>query len=325
VTAPTILHLADPAATAARMAAEVRAGLTAQPMKRLPCAWFYDDVGSGLFDRITRLPEYYLTRTEDRILAAVVPALVGSLKPEELLELGSGMGTKIRRFLDAMQRLGTLRRCVLVDVSAETLEASAHALGSDYPGLEVTGLVGDFTHDLARAPRGRARLGLFLGSTIGNLPHAEQPAFLRALRGTLAPGEAFLVGYDLAKDPAVLHAAYNDAAGVTAAFNLNILRVVNARLGGDLDPNAFAHRAFYDAEQGWIEMRLTSLRAQKARLRALDMDLTLAAGEEIRTEVSCKHTRPGVEASLVGTGLRLERWLTDADGWFALALLRASP
>jgi L-histidine N-alpha-methyltransferase len=318
---PTFLHLRPEADERAWMAAQVRAGLTAAPMKRIPCACFYDEVGSELFDRITRLPEYYLTRTEDRILSAVVPSLVAALKPHELFEVGSGTGTKIRRFLDAMARAKTLERCTLIDVSAATLEASARSLARDYEGLAVTGLVGDFTRDLARVPPGRRRLGLFLGSTIGNLPHAEQPAFLRALAGTLAPGESFLVGYDLAKDPAVLHAAYNDAEGVTAAFNLNVLRVLNARLGAGFDPAAFEHVAFYDPERSWIEMRLRSKRPQHVRVPGAGLEVDLAAGEEIQTEVSCKHTRAGVEASLAGTGLVLERWLTDADGWFALAQL----
>jgi L-histidine Nalpha-methyltransferase len=252
-----------------------------------------------------------------------VPSLIAALKPRELFELGSGMGTKIRRFLDAMSRAALLERCVLLDVSAATLAASARDLGAAYPGVTVTGLVGDFTRDLERVPRGRDRLGLFLGSTIGNVEHEALPGFLRALRGTLGVGEAFLVGFDLVKDPAVLHAAYNDAAGVTAEFNRNILRVLNARLGADFVPEAFAHVAFYDAERGWIEMRLRSLRAQRVQVPGAGLSLELGLGEELHTEVSCKHTRVGVERLLAGTGLVLERWLTDADGWFALGLLRA--
>jgi L-histidine N-alpha-methyltransferase len=309
---PILHHLRPAADEQAALAAEVRAGLEARPMRRIPCACFYDEAGSALFDEITRLPEYYLTRTEDRILSAVVPSLVAALQPRELFELGSGTGTKIRRFLDAMRRAGTLERCVLIDVSASTLEASARRLGADYPGLAVTGLVGDFTRDLALVPQGAGRLGLFLGSTIGNLPHAAQPAFLRALRATLEPDQSFLVGYDLVKDPRALHAAYNDARGVTAEFNRNVLRVLNARLGADFDPAAFEHVAFYDAERAWIEMRLRSRRAQRVQVHGLGLTLDLGAGEEIQ-----------MEASLRGTGLALERWLTDADGWFAVAQLGA--
>jgi len=183
--------------------------------------------------------------------------------------------------------------------------------------------VGDFTRDLERVPHGTGRLGLFLGSTIGNIEHESLPAFLRGLRATLTPGEAFLVGFDLVKDAAVLHAAYNDAQGVTAEFNRNILRVLNARLGADFVPESFEHVAFFDRQRSWIEMRLRSTRAQHVRVPGAGLDFTLAAGEELHTEISCKHTRPGVEAVLGGTGLALERWLTDADGWFALGLLRA--
>lgn len=300
----------------------MRTGLAATP-RRLPSSLFYDARGSALFERITRLPEYYLTRTEDRILSAVVPSLVAARKPHELLELGSGSGLKIRRFLDAMQRAGTLRRCVLLDVSEPALQASAVALASAYPGLEVTALVGDFLHDLPRVQPGDARLGLFLGSTIGNIPHAQQPALLRALRATLAPGQAFLVGYDLVKDERMLHAAYNDAEGVTAEFNRNILRVLDARLGATFDPQAFAHEAAWDPQQGWVEMRLRAQRAMRVAIPGLGVELALEAGEALRTEVSCKHSREGVERSLACTGLALARWLTDADGWFALAELRA--
>lgn len=305
------------------MRAEVLAALAERPLPRLPCKHFYDAEGSRLFEAITGLPEYYLTRTEDRILKAVVPSVVRALRPRELFELGSGTGAKVRQVLDAMQRAGLLERCVLLDISADTLAASAEALSATYPGLAVTALVGDFTSDLAHVPRGRDRLGLFLGSTIGNLTPAQWPAFLRGLRGTLNPGEAFLVGFDLRKDPAVLHAAYNDAQGVTAAFNRNILRAVNARLGTDFDPSGYEHVAFYDAAAGWIEMRLRARSAQCVALPGGGV-LALAAGDEIQTEISCKTTRPEVEHALVGTGLTLERWFTDAEAWFALALLRAA-
>lgn len=316
----TLERLSAPADEHAAMAAEVRAALADRPLPRLPCKYFYDAEGSRLFDAITRLPEYYLTRVEDKILRAVVPSLVRSLRPHELFELGSGTGTKIRQFLDAMAATGTLERCVLLDISATTLEASARDLTSAYPGLEVTGLVGDFTRDLAAVPRGRERLGLFLGSTIGNLAPAAWPAFFRALRTALNPGESFLVGFDLLKDAQALHAAYNDAQGVTAAFNRNILRVVNARLGTDFDVEAFEHVAFFDAEHGWIEMRLRALRPMSVRVPGAST-LELAAGAEIQTEISCKTSRPAVERALEGSGLALARWFTDAEGWFALALL----
>lgn len=320
---PRVQHLRPERDEQAAMAADVRSALLERPLPRIPCKYFYDEEGSRLFDAITRLPEYYLTRVEDRILAAVVPSLIANLKPREVLELGSGTGTKIRRFLDSMLRAGLLERCVLLDISAPTLEASALALTAAYPGLAVTGWVGDFTRDLALAPKGQARLGLFLGSTVGNLRPQELEAFLRDLRATLHPGEAFLVGFDLVKDPATLHAAYNDAAGVTAQFNLNVLRVLNARLGADFDPGSYEHVAFYDAQNAWIEMRLRSLRRQRVAIPGADLVLELEAGAEVQTEISCKYTRPAVTQRLEGTGLLLERWLTDAEGAFALALLRA--
>lgn len=303
------------------MAAEVRAALLERPLPRIPCKYFYDERGSALFEAITRLPEYYVTRTEDRILKAVVPSVVKALRPRELFEIGSGTGTKIRLFLDAMARAGLLERCVLLDISAETLAASAARLTADYGGLQVVGYVGDFTTDLPRVPPAARRLGLFLGSTLGNLRPAEWPAFFRALAGTLDPGDAFLVGIDLVKDPAVLHAAYNDAQGVTAEFNRNVLRVLDARLGADFDPDDFEHVAFWDAAQGWIEMRLRARRALRVRVPGADVVLDLPEGGEIQTEVSCKTTRAAFEGALPGTGLALQRWFTDAEGWFALALL----
>jgi L-histidine N-alpha-methyltransferase len=318
-----IEHLSPPGDERAAMAAEVRAALLERPLPRIPCKYFYDEKGSALFDEITRLPEYYLTRTEDRILRAVVPSVVKALQPRELFEVGSGTGAKVRLFLDAMAKAGLLERCVLLDISAETLRASAEALTRSYPGLEVTGLVGDFTLDLARVAQGRARLGLFLGSTIGNLTPGEWPGFLAGLAATLSPGEAFLVGLDLVKDPAVLHAAYNDARGVTAAFNRNVLAVLNDRLDADFDPDAFEHVAFFDQGRSWIEMRLRARLALRVRVKAADLTLDLPAGGEIHTEVSCKTTRPRFEAALQRTGLVLERWFTDAEGWFAIALLRA--
>lgn len=325
VSRTVLRHLRPERDEHAAMAAQVRAALLEQPLRRIPCKYFYDERGSALFDQITRLPEYYLTRVEDRILSAVVPSLIASLKPRELFELGSGTGAKVGRFLDAMARAGLLERLTLLDISAATLAGSARTLTASHPGLEVTALVGDFTTDLGLVPRGRERLGLFLGSTVGNLRPEDLPQFWRDVRATLHPGEAFLVGFDLVKDPALLHAAYNDSAGVTAEFNRNVLRVLDARLGADFDPQQFEHVAFYDAERSWIEMRLRSRRAQRVRIPGADLVLDLAAGEEIQTEISAKTTRPAVQARLAGTGLTLERWLADAEAWFALGLVRAQP
>jgi len=308
------------------MAAEIRAGLSAQPLPCLPCKYFYDDRGSALFEQITRLPEYYPTRTEEALLERVADEVVAATRPVELCELGSGVGRKARMLLDAGRAAGTLTRCVLLDINATVLAQSVRSLERDYPGLSVRGVMGDFQDDLAALGPGGGRLALFLAGTIGNLhPAREVPGFLRAVARQLAPGDAFLVGLDLVKDEARLHAAYNDSAGVTAEFNRNILRVVNAALGADFDPDAYDHVAFYDRDRAWIEMRLRARHDQRVRVPGAHLELTLRQGQEIRTELSCKYTRPTFEARLARTGLRLESWLTDAESLFALALLRRTP
>ncbi|HXY69550.1 MAG TPA: L-histidine N(alpha)-methyltransferase [Gemmatimonadales bacterium] len=305
---------------AARMAEEIRRGLTARP-RRLPSTYFYDDRGSRLFEDITRLPEYYLTRTEEALLAAIAGEVVARVRPVELVELGSGAGRKIRLLLAAMARAGLLERCVLMDINARFLKESTHALARDFPGLAVHGVVGDFLGDLDLLGPGGGRLAAFFASTIGNLHPDEVPPFLGRVAEHLAPDDAFLVGVDLVKDVARLEAAYNDAAGVTAEFNKNILRVLNERLGADFDPEAFAHVAFWDPARSWIEMRLRSLKLQRVRIPAAHLDLAFEAGEEIRTEISCKYTRESFAALLAGTGLVLDRWYTDPERLFALALL----
>jgi L-histidine N-alpha-methyltransferase len=305
------------------MAAEVRAGLSAQPLPWLPSKYFYDDRGSALFEQITRLPEYYPTRTEEEILEQVAGEVVAATRPVELCELGSGVGRKVRILLDAGRALGTLSRCLLLDINATVLAESVRSLEGDYPGLRVRGLVGDFQSDLAVLGPGGGRLALFLAGTIGNLhPDREVPGFLHAVARQLAPGDTFLVGLDLVKDVTRLEAAYNDAAGVTAEFNRNILRVVNAALEADFDPEAYDHVAFYDRDRAWIEMRLRARRDQRVRVPGAGLTLTLRRGQEIRTELSCKYTRPTFEARVAGTGLRLESWMSDAESLFALALLR---
>jgi len=305
------------------MAAEVRTGLSARPLPWLPCKYFYDDRGSALFERITRLPEYYPTRTEEGILERVAEDVVAATRPVELCELGSGVGRKVRLLLDAGRALGTLERCVLLDINATFLAESVRSLSDGYPGLRVRGVVGDLQADLEALGPGGGRLALFLAGTIGNLhPDRELPGFLRALTRQLRPGDAFLVGLDLVKDEGRLHAAYNDSAGVTAEFNRNILRVVNAALDADFNPEAYEHVAFYDRDHAWIEMRLRARRDQRVRVPGAGLELTLRRGQEIRTEISCKYTRPTFEARLPRTALRLESWASDAESSFALALLR---
>lgn len=308
----------------ARMAAEVRAGLSARPLPSLPCKYFYDERGSELFDAITRLPEYYPYRTEEAILRGVAGEVVSLVRPRELAELGSGLGRKTRLLLDAMRSEGLLERCVLLDISEGVLERSVAELARDYPGLDARGVVGDFVDDLDALGPGGGRLALFLAGTIGNLHPDRVPAFLLALAGRLEPGDGVLLGLDLVKDEARLHAAYNDTAGVTAEFNRNVLRVVNAGLEADFLPEEFEHVAFYDREHAWIEMRLRAARDMRVRVRGAGLELALSRGDEIRTELSCKYTRASFEARLPATGLAIERWYTDPDDLFASVLLRRS-
>jgi L-histidine N-alpha-methyltransferase len=307
------------------MVREVREGLARRPLPELPCKYFYDERGSALFEEITRLPEYYPTRTETAILDAHAASVVEAVAPRELVELGSGAGHKIRLFLDAMRERGALESVVLLEIAEAYLRDSVARLQADYAEARVGGVVGDFVRDLPALGPGGARLLLFLAGTIGNLHPDDVPAFFRAAAGVLEPGDAFLVGVDLVKDEAQLHAAYNDAAGVTAEFNLNILRVLNDRLGADFDPSDFEHVAFYDRERQWIEMRLRARRAVEARVAAAGVTLRLGPGEEVRTELSCKYTRASLAARLAGSGLVLERFLTDPSELFASVLLRRQP
>jgi len=304
----------------ADMAAEVREALAGSPPS-LPSKYFYDELGSRLFQEITRLPEYYQTRTGESILERVAEEVVAAVGARELVELGSGSGRKIRLLLDAMARAGQLERCVLFDINERDLEQSVRALGRDYPQAQVRGVVGDFTRGFDGVGPGGGRIAAFFGGTIGNLHPRDVPSFLARVAELLDGGDGFLVGIDLVKDKRVLEAAYNDAAGVTARFNRNILQVMNDRLGADFDPLAFDHVAFYDEQNAWIEMRLRARGAQRVRIPGAGVDLRLTPGDEIRTEISCKYSRASLEAKLPGTGLRLAQWHTDPANRFALALL----
>jgi L-histidine Nalpha-methyltransferase len=302
------------------IAAVVRDGLTRAPLKELPPRLFYDGYGSDLFDRITQLPEYYPTRCERSILNRRAPEIVAATGAEELVELGSGSASKTRALLFAMAGAGTLRRYVPVDVAAEPVERSARELCEIYPGLEVHGLIGDFHSDLVHLPDGERRLFAFLGGTIGNFLPGERVDFLVELRDRMGPGDRLLLGTDLVKDAAVLEAAYDDSAGVTAEFNLNALRVVNRELGADFPLDRFEHRAFFDPERSWIEMRLRSLDDVIVRVPGAGIEVAFDAGEEIRTEISAKFTRERVEADLRAADLALETFWTDDQGYFGLSL-----
>ncbi|MFJ7909341.1 L-histidine N(alpha)-methyltransferase [Kitasatospora sp. NPDC096204] len=316
----TRLLPADHFSTALRH--DVQHGLTSQP-KWLPPKWFYDARGSELFEEITRLPEYYPTRAERAILAARAGEIAAATGARTLVELGSGSSEKTRLLLDALRALDTLGTYVPVDVSESALTSAGAALAAEYPGLAVHGVLADFTARLGLPPEGGPRLVAFLGGTLGNLLPLERAAFLHGLRAALEPGDFLLLGTDLVKDPAVLVAAYDDSAGVTAEFNRNVLNVLNRELGADFDPDAFEHVALWDAEQEWIEMRLRSLRAQTVKIPTLDLPVHFARGEELRTEVSAKFRRERVAGELAAAGLRLTHWWTDPQGRFGLSL--ASP
>ena len=320
----TIEYRLPPDYRAASLRADALAGLTATP-KSLPPKWFYDAQGSALFEKITELPEYYPTRAERSILSAAAAEIAGLSRARVLVELGSGSSEKTRLLLSALRAAGSLRAYVPVDVSESALVGAEEALAVEYPELAVHAVVSDFEQYLGLEPSANAaeegpRLVAFLGSTIGNMVPAERASFLRRVRASLRPGDSFLLGTDLVKDVGVLVAAYDDSAGVTAAFNKNVLAVLNAELGADFDLDAFEHVALWDPANEWIEMRLRSTSQQRARVRDLDLDVRFAAGEEMRTEVSAKFRRAGVEAELAAAGLALRAWWTDAGGQFGLSL-----
>lgn len=303
-------------ATDAALRADVLNGLTASP-KTLPPKWFYDARGSELFEEITELPEYYPTRAEREILLARSGEIAAASGARTLVELGSGSSEKTRLLIDALTGLEVY---VPVDVSESALTQAGEALIEERPGLSVHALIADFTGRMELPETPGPRLLAFLGGTIGNLLPAERAVFLARMRRLLAPGDALLLGTDLVKDEEVLVRAYDDAAGVTAEFNKNVLAVVDRELDADFDPDAFDHVALWDAEQEWIEMRLRSRVAQTVKVPALDLAVDFAAGEELRTEVSAKFRRDGVTAELAGAGLELAHWWTDREGRFALSL-----
>ncbi|XRQ04130.1 L-histidine N(alpha)-methyltransferase [Actinomadura welshii] len=298
---------------------DVREGLTGTP-KTLPPKWFYDERGSALFEEITKLEEYYPTRREREILAARAPEIAAATAARTLLELGAGSGEKTRLLLDALA--GTLRTYVPVDVSGDFLEEAAAGIAADHPGLRVRLAVADYEQHLPLLPGGERRLVAFLGGTIGNMPPAARIGFLGGVRATMSDGDFLLLGADLVKDPGRLVRAYDDAAGVTAEFNRNVLHVINAELDADFDPDAFQHRAVWDGEQEWIEMRLRSTRDQDVRVGGLDLVVPFAAGEEMRTEISAKFRRERLAAELGAAGMEVAQFWTDPAGDFSLTLAR---
>jgi L-histidine N-alpha-methyltransferase len=308
---------ADSAAQALRR--DVRDGLTQTP-KSLPPKWFYDAVGSDLFDQITRLPEYYPTRTEAQILRAQAAEIAAASGADTLVELGSGTSEKTRMLLDALRDKGSLRRFIPFDVDAGVLNAAGSAIQREYPGVEIDAVCGDFEEHLGKIPRVGRRLVVFLGSTIGNLTPVPRADFLSTLSDTLQPGDTLLLGTDLVKDAGRLVQAYDDSAGVTAQFNRNVLAVVNRELDADFDLGVFEHVARWNADEDRIEMWLRADSPQRVHIGALDLTVDFAEGEEMLTEVSCKFRPEGVAAELSAAGLLRTHWWTDPAGDFGLSL-----
>ncbi|MEM7143151.1 MAG: L-histidine N(alpha)-methyltransferase [Actinomycetota bacterium] len=312
------VHL-GPADLREALRADVRDGLTGSP-KELPPKWLYDERGSDLFDRITRLDEYYPTEAEREILLRHASTIVERAAADTIVELGSGTSDKTVALLDAGRAQGTLRRFIPFDVSEEFLRASADTLAEKYPGLEVHGVVGDFDRHLDTIPSGGRRMVVLLGGTIGNYPTVARKEFLREIVAGMEPGDRFLLGTDLVKAPARLELAYDDPHGVTAAFNLNVLRVINRELGADFDLSAFSHRATWDAYEEWMDLGLVSHRDQRVHIADLGLDVDFAAGEYLRTEVSAKFRIERFAAELADVGLQVEHWFTDRAADFAVSL-----
>lgn len=308
---------------AATMIADVREGL-GRRQKELPPKYFYDERGSELFERITRLPEYYLTRAERALLETHAPTLAGEFRPRTLVELGAGSAVKTRILLNAMREAGSVEDYVPIDVSAEFLGDTARRLRGEYPGLRVTGAVADISSSLGLPPRlRRPVLFAFLGSTIGNFDAPAARVLLARVRAAMGPFDRLLLGTDLRKPRKIVETAYNDARGITAAFNRNMLRVLNRELGCDFDLEAFTHRAFYSTARHRIEMHLVSTREQVVHIPRVG-EIRLATGESIRTEISCKYDRPSVRRLLRAARLQLDHWLAD-DGRFALTVASPRP
>lgn len=303
----------------AALAEDVRAGLSTVP-RSIPSKWLYDAHGSALFEEITRTPEYYLTRTETAILEEHADDMVAGVAPAQVVEIGSGSSRKTRLLLEALHRHGTGNVYVPFDVSDTAVEEAQRALLADYPWLRVHAVVGDFHEHLDEVPRQGRRLVACLGSTVGNFPPDGQVALLRDMAGMLDEGDGLLLGADLVKDPRVLEDAYNDAAGVTAAFTLNLVSVLQRELDADIDAGALRHVARWRPGPAWIEIALQAMCPTVLRFPGLDLEVALQEGEEIRTEVSAKYTRETLADRLHAAGLELRAWHTDADGWFAVAL-----
>ena len=315
----TVTRLAPPADFHALIAADVRSGLTAAK-KSLPSKYFYDGHGSKLFEAITELDEYYLTRVETGLLQAQADRIFSTTEATTIVELGSGSSEKTRILIAAMERVTGGTHYMPVDISEDAVAWAAEALRGDFPALSIDGMVGDFMEELHLIPPGDCRLISFLGSTLGNFTIAEQSSFLAEVRLSMAPDDHFLIGLDLVKSPDILIPAYDDAAGVTAQFNRNVLRVINANLDADFDPDGFDHIVRWNEEHRRIEAYLRASRPMVAHIKALDLVVSIEQDEEVHTEISAKFDRPHLEEIFASAGLGLSDWVTDPQGWYALAV-----
>jgi L-histidine N-alpha-methyltransferase len=302
------------------MLRDVRIGLTATP-KQLSPKYFYDERGSELFEQITLLPEYYLTRAERDLLQNRMPSIVNSVHPCSLVELGAGSASKTRVIIDAMRDSGCAECYVPIDVSRDFLEGTARQLRGEYPDLRVMPIASDITEPFELPPLVSPVLIAFLGSTIGNFSRDEAVGLLSHVARVMHPLDRFLLGADLVKDPAILTQAYNDSQHVTAAFNLNVLDRLNRELGASFPLDAFAHHAFYDSDLRRIEMHLVARRALAVEIPGVGK-IRFDKGESIRTEVSYKYDRSSVDDILAASGLSIEQWMPAEDASFALVLAR---
>lgn len=314
----TLSYLTPPPDYRAQLMEDVRRGLTG-PRRHIPSRYLYDARGSALFEEITRLPEYYLTGAETELLEEHSREITHRIRPEEIVELGSGSSRKTRLLIEAMRHTGSGERYLAIDVSEAALGEAGRLLCDDYPWLRVECLVGDLA-DLALLRRRGRRLIAFLGSTIGNYRPGERAALLRSVTGAMQGGDGFLLGVDLVKEEADLLAAYRDSRGVSADFNRNVLRVVNRELGGNFPVEAFDHVPTFDPDTSCVSHSLRAARPVQATIDALELEIELLPGEEIHTQLSCKFTRPQVEVELTAAGLALDSWFTDPEARFGLAL-----
>jgi len=315
------IHL-DEADLFENMKREIRLGLQSTP-KSIPPKFFYDKTGSLLFEQITEQPEYYQTRTERKLLERIAPEIERKYDFHELLELGSGSSAKTRVLLDEMSSAGSLELYLPFDVSRTMIQRTADELIDEYPTMSLHGIIGDFTRHLRKIPPGQHRLIIFLGGTIGNLDPLAAKGFLSDLASTMSETDRLLLGTDLVKDISVLEAAYNDKAGITADFNRNVLHVINQQLDANFNPETFEHVSYFNAEKSQIEMWLRSTERAEVTVPTIDLEIDIAKGEEIHTEISRKFTRTSAGNLLAGAGLEMTDWFTDPDSLFGLSMSRA--